>query len=52
MKINKFDRNLKKAIILKPVTMKFEDARIDEIPVVRVEKVTKTIDVNEWYKYQ
>lgn len=41
MKINKFDRNLERACILEPVTMKYEGAGIDEIPVIRVEKINK-----------
>ena len=37
--------------IIKIVTIKFKDPRIDEIPVIWIEKIVKSTDGEEWYIY-
>ena len=52
MEIEKFDRNLKKNFfIIIIVTIKFNDPIIDEIPDIWREKIAKSTDGDEWYKY-
>lgn len=37
--------------IIKIVTIKFKDPRIDEIPVIWIEKIVKSTDGEGWYVY-
>ena len=40
-----------KFFIIKIVTIKFKDPKIDEIPVIWIEKIVKSTEGNKWYKY-